>query len=1052
MELITLARSRRPTTMQCAKALCTNHFTMVILILLVVLISSSEAQRLCADSSPPSPGCICYPGQTNAPDCNRLACGNRQFSPLAQSTYLHAKKKLTENQITRFTEPASTTPYRLQVYQNSTSRAAFDPIIAGASGNLGCGEQCTSGFAGSTCNICQNTDSCQKGISSASSSGLPGLGSATTGDVICSKEPIAYTANFGQCLIDNPMIKSLLPGKLEASIQRYPDPTSASLPTSSIAGLAAGSTTVTLLYAPNTTAPLQDQFTCQANNCTQQVKDKVYSMSCQSLKCKCNSGSFLCGGGVIDLTTTISTITGDVGMDCPLENNSTTSATPAPCHIKMGLLKNIFGPQGFSLTNCQFGECVSKRLTESKRSELIDGDKSSISGGLIAGLVIVALIIAAFFGLVAFGFYRQRLARKTTGTPYSQTSAAARVEWSNLRYHLPMKSGAGSILRRRKAPPASTADLEAIQSPTSKSSHSSHGPNPLSYGPQILCGLSGSVEAGTMMAILGPSGAGKSTFLDVLAGQQKVGLVSGRRHISLPGEPDEPIVVGFVDQSDILPPTSTVREALMFSARLKLPEHVSYDERERRVSEVIDLLGLSKVVDSRIGDEEKRGLSGGERRRLSIGLELIARPSVLFLDEPTSGLDSVSALRVVKVLKGLSTGAENGHGTTIICSIHQPNSQIYHAFDYVCLLAPGGRQIYCGPTSEAVNYLGSRGLQCPAEFNPADFLLEVASEPPVGFLDQCTEPDQMKCETSKEEHSVQFPPPPPTRTMGKFGEPTATMITQLQVISYREWLCLKRDPSLFWFLNILSTIIGVFVGVMFFQVNLKISGFQNRVGSLFFTCAIFVFSSLSALTNFYRVRVLFMRERAAGFYSPTAWLIVRALFDVIPLRVLPMLTMGTIIYWMVGLASEGTRFIKYLLILLELGLVQTMFNMWLGASIRNLGTAVFLASMINLLQLGFAGFFVNLTSMTKVLRWVQYVIPLKFALEAMTTNEVSAGLMIDDNLQGINVKVSASLIMNLLFGFKEDAYWRNVIILFGFFLFLASLLILTVIRKLRQVK
>ncbi|POW23353.1 hypothetical protein PSHT_00303 [Puccinia striiformis] len=922
MELITLARSRRPTTMQCAKALCTNHFTMVILILLVVLISSSEAQRLCADSSPPSPGCICYPGQTNAPDCNRLACGNRQFSPLAQSTYLHAKKKLTENQITRFTEPASTTPYRLQVYQNSTSRAAFDPIIAGASGNLGCGEQCTSGFAGSTCNICQNTDSCQKGISSASSSGLPGLGSATTGDVICSKEPIAYTANFGQCLIDNPMIKSLLPGKLEASIQRYPDPTSASLPTSSIAGLAAGSTTVTLLYAPNTTAPLQDQFTCQANNCTQQVKDKVYSMSCQSLKCKLQLLAM--------------------------------SAWTVPWRITL------------------------LQTTESKRSELIDGDKSSISGGLIAGLVIVALIIAAFFGLVAFGFYRQRLARKTTGTPYSQTSAAARVEWSNLRYHLPMKSGAGSILRRRKAPPASTADLEAIQSPTSKSSHSSHGPNPLSYGPQILCGLSGSVEAGTMMAILGPSGAGKSTFLDVLAGQQKVGLVSGRRHISLPGEPDEPIVVGFVDQSDILPPTSTVREALMFSARLKLPEHVSYDERERRVSEVIDLLGLSKVVDSRIGDEEKRGLSGGERRRLSIGLELIARPSVLFLDEPTSS-------------QGIVNWSRNGHGTTIICSIHQPNSQIYHAFDYVCLLAPGGRQIYCGPTSEAVNYLGSRGLQCPAEFNPADFLLEVASEPPVGFLDQCTEPDQMKCETSKEEHS----------RVAMLEEGSKLVLVPEYIInnhrSLRRCHVLPSELENFW----LPKPCWVFV------FHLRDIRLQFLIGS-----------------DEFLSREGIIHARKGG----------RILFA------------DGVAH---SLASEGTRFIKYLLILLELGLVQTMFNMWLGASIRNLGTAVFLASMINLLQLGFAGFFVNLTSMTKVLRWVQYVIPLKFALEAMTTNEVSAGLMIDDNLQGINVKVSASLIMNLLFGFKEDA---NVIILFGFFLFLASLLVLTVIRKLRQVK
>ncbi|WAQ81529.1 hypothetical protein PtA15_1A871 [Puccinia triticina] len=1001
--------------MPCAQGLSTIRLRTVIHVLLLIFISSSESQRLCSDSSPTSPGCICPPGLTNSPDCNRLICGNP--------------------------------------YQNSTSRAPFDPTLAGASGNLGCGEQCSPGFAGSSCNICQNTDGCQKGISSASSgSATPfGLSSVATGDVICSKEPIAFTANFGECSIDNPMVKSLLPGRIQASVQRYPDPSSASLPPSNIAGLPAGWTTVQLAYAPNTTAPLQNQFSCQANDCIQQVSKDIYSMSCQSLKCKCSTGSFLCGGGPLDLTTTITTISGEVGMDCPLSNDSATSGAAGPCHIKLGLLKNIFGPQGFSLNECQFGECVQKRLAASKRNELMNVDQSTIGGGVIAGLVVAALIIAALFGIIGFGFYRQRIARKTTGSSYSSTSAAAQVEWKNLRYYLPSKSGASSILRRRRVHSANTAHLEATKYPT-RSSTCSHASNTLSSGPQILCGLSGSLGAGTMMAILGPSGAGKSTFLDVLAGQQKSGKVCGRRNIFLPSEPEEPIVVGFVDQSDILPPTSTVREALMFSARLKLPEHVSHEERKRRVQEVVDLLGLSNVVHSPIGDDEKRGLSGGERRRLSIGLELIARPSVLFLDEPTSGLDSVSALRVVNVLKGLSTGADEGHGTTIICSIHQPSSQIYHAFDHVCLLAPGGRQIYCGPTSEAVGYLGSRGLKCPPEYNPADFLLEVASEPPVGFLEHCMESDQAKSEIEKDESSAHFPPPAPKNIVGKFGEPSATMITQLQVISHREWLCLKRDPSLFCFLNILSIIIGVFVGAMFFQVNLKISGFQNRVGSMFFTCAVFVFSSLSALTNFYRVRVLFMRERAAGFYSPTAWLIVRAGFDVIPLRVLPMLTMGTIIYWMVGLTNEGSHFIKYLLVLLELGLVQTMFSMWLGATIRNLGTAVFLASMANLLQLGFAGFFVNLTSMTKVLRWVQYVIPLKFALEAMSVNEVAAGLMIDDNLQGINVKVSAGMIMGLLFGFEDDAYWRNVIILFGFFLFLASLLILTVIRRLKQVK
>lgn len=130
----------------------------------------------------------------------------------------------------------------------------------------------------------------------------------------------------------------------------------------------------------------------------------------------------------------------------------------------------------------------------------------------------------------------------------------------------------------------------------------------------------------------------------MLAGQHKAGKVSGGRRIYIPGEMSQglrgKVVVGYVDQTDILPGSSTVREALQFAARLKLPEHVSSEERDRRVEEVIHLLGLDKVADGRIGDDEKRGLSGGERRRLSIGLELIARPSVLFLDEPTSYVSS----------------------------------------------------------------------------------------------------------------------------------------------------------------------------------------------------------------------------------------------------------------------------------------------------------------------------------------------------------------------------------------------------------------------------
>jgi len=381
----------------------------------LILLPSSQAQQLCANSSPPPPGCVCYPGQTNAPDCNQLACGN--------------------------------------LYQNSSARAPFDVSLAGSSGNAGCGQQCTGGFSGSNCNICQSADTCQNAIPAAPL-GTP----LPTRDVICSSEPIAYTANFGECLIDNPTVKALLPGKLLASIQRYPDPSSASLPTSSgISAVTPGLTTVQLLYAANASAPLQQQFSCQATNCTQSIEKDNYSMHCQTLKCQCSKGSFMCGGGPLDLTTTINTLSGDVGFDCPSMSNTATSIA-SPCHIQMGLLKNIFGPQGFSLTNCQFGECISKTIAMSKRQELIDGTtKKSTSPGVIAALVVVLFFFLGLIALVIWGFYLQHLARRGKGAGDSGviSAAAAQVEWSNLRYHLPLKSGAASFLRRRRIPPRS---------------------------------------------------------------------------------------------------------------------------------------------------------------------------------------------------------------------------------------------------------------------------------------------------------------------------------------------------------------------------------------------------------------------------------------------------------------------------------------------------------------------------------------------------------------------------------------------------------------------
>ena len=170
---------------------------------------------------------------------------------------------------------------------------------------------------------------------------------------------------------------------------------------------------------------------------------------------------------------------------------------------------------------------------------------------------------------------------------------------------------------------------------------------------------------------------------------------------------------------------------MLFAAHLRLPETVPALLKDERAHTVLRQLGLEHVAHTRVGSAEHRGISGGEMRRVSIGIELVAAPDVLVLDEPTSGLDSVSAARLVKLLKDLAEGESK---TTIVASIHQPSSALYHAFSQVVLLA-NGKQLYFGPGGiHPAEFFASQGRPCPSGYNIADHLLEIASAPLDGLM------------------------------------------------------------------------------------------------------------------------------------------------------------------------------------------------------------------------------------------------------------------------------------------------------------------------------
>ncbi|KAK4684731.1 hypothetical protein P7C73_g5437, partial [Tremellales sp. Uapishka_1] len=768
----------------------------------------------------------------------------------------------------------------------------------------------------------------------------------------------------------------------------------------------------------------------------------------------------------LDLTPVINGLGGPLTIDCsPL----------GTCAFQQAKLETLFGSRGLQLTSCSFGECVEQYVIDAAVGVAAAPTSTALSGGVIAGLVVVGVLLLAAIVLVAWGWWQQKRARRGLKADGAlPPSGGVGITWSSVGYEVNPRSRPGASLYRW-VKGAGAGGTEIMNEKGDNVGRNG--------GKVVLRDVCGQLPPGGFCCILGPSGAGKSTLVDILAGKRKAGKVEGRVAFVDDREVRAKIRVGYVDQSDVLSPTATVLETLIFAAHLRLPENIPTSIKVERAATVLAQLGLSDIAHTRVGSIDRRGISGGEMRRVSIGIELVAAPDILVLDEPTSGLDSVSASRLIKLLKSLTTENE----TTIIASIHQPSSALYKAFDQVVLLAHG-KQLYFGKGGSApVEYFERQNRFCPDNYNVADHLLEIASASLEGLATgsqavgegydsrggsrDSNDNDEIANGLGSSSTNVlvespmaeknAYPPMAPTLlnkreiSLADFTHKTTTecataFLTQLEGLSGREWRNLKRDKTLLVAHLFLSCLIGVFAGGLYFKVGLTIAGFQNRVGSLFFLGSLIAFSSLSALYNLVEVRSLFLRERAAGFYSPNAWLLSRVLFDVIPLRLIPTILVGIIVYFMVGLSHQPARFFKFLLILVEYSMGMTLFNFLLACVFRHGGIAILLSSLCNLFLMTYAGFFVNLSQIPPVLRWLRYFSTLGYTLEALSINEVGSGLQIIDTLDGVAIEINAVVIMQTLFGFDLGNYYRDVLVLFAFIAGFAVLLVGVVIFVLRE--
>ncbi|KAF9119632.1 hypothetical protein BGW39_000160 [Mortierella sp. 14UC] len=416
-------------------------------------------------------------------------------------------------------------------------------------------------------------------------------------------------------------------------------------------------------------------------------------------------------------------------------------------------------------------------------------------------------------------------------------------------------------------------------------------------------------------------------------------------------------------------------------------------------------------------------------------------------------------------------------------TIHQPRSDIFYMFDQT-LVVSKGTSLYFGPTADAADHFRRRGLACPSTYNIADYLLDIAMDKELlkkalNFEDPDVDLEKLGVSSAHQLHEagnavshrnngaqggrtedeqqqqrqifetavhVENTGSHSSAPSASFSENSATQknrkqstvyptnfLTQLRVIMTRSLQTLVRDRSLLVLHLAVALVLGIFVGGLYFQVPMNLAGFQNRAGSLFFMLALLGFSSISALGAFTDIRTLFVKERSNGYYPPMPFIISTLLFDLIPLRIIPAILMGSVSYFMIGLTANIETFFKFLLILVLFNVSTAMFCLVIAAGVLNMGVASLASSIIMLFMMLFGGFLINSGQIPAALTWIQYLSMFKYGFEALAVNEVATTKLID-NIQGVAFNVPGSLILQKLFGFELGSYWRNVIVLIGFIL------------------
>lgn len=566
----------------------------------------------------------------------------------------------------------------------------------------------------------------------------------------------------------------------------------------------------------------------------------------------------------------------------------------------------------------------------------------------------------------------------------------------------------------------------------------------------ILKGISGLFKYGELTGIMGPSGAGKSSLLNLLTGFQREKNLNDKIKYINKGKSQSWSEYRkqscYILQDDQLFALFSVNETMLISANLKLGSSLNRKAKQMLIDDILDTLDLTKAKETRCDR-----LSGGQKKRLSIALELVDNPPVMFLDEPTSGLDSSSSLQCMAMLKSLAR-----NGRTIICTIHQPSAAIFEMLDHVYLLAEG-RCLYAGSPLNTVDFFSSQGFRCPKYHNPADYMIEVVTKEYGDFNDKLA----MVMENGKNawriEHNKELPITcNAEKRYSDEGKATVLInapseFTKFWVLYNRCSVQLYRDWTMTHLKVVVHFFVGILLGLVFENAGIEGSKTINNIGFFLITVVYLCYTSMMpAVLKFPLEMAVLRKERFNNWYQLRTYYAALLIAN-LPVQALFAIVYTSSSYFLSNQPFVGYRFLMFLAISVLTTIIAESYGLVVG-TIADPVNGTFLGAISTCTFLIFAGFLVFFNHMPKYLYYCSYLSYLKYALDGLVQAAYGydrAKLICNDETMYCHYSIPKVLLKDL--GMTNNKYWTDVAVLIVIFLSFRIIAYFSLKRKLSTI-